>query len=220
MDPELSSGLTDLNFLSPDSTCYSFDHRANGYARGEGIGILVLKPLSKALGDNDTIRAIIRATGTNHNGRTPGLTQPSCEAQQKLIRDTYLAGGLDSRKTMFVEAHGTGTSLGDPLEASAIGSAFEDKGRCQPLFVGAVKTNIGHLEGASGIAGVIKAVLVLEKAVIPPNIWFEHVNPQIDMGKLKIKVRYLGCVTVEILIRTSSLWSKLSGLRRVYAGAL
>ena len=188
MDPELSTALSELNFLSPDSTCYSFDHRANGYARGEGVGVLVLKPLSRALVECDTVRAVIRASGTNHNGRTPGLTQPSCEAQQKLIKDTYLAGGLDFKKTMFVEAHGTGTPLGDPLEAAAIGSAFQDDARLQPLFVGAVKTNIGHLEGASGLAGVIKAVLILEKAVIPPNIWFEQVNAQIDMEKLKIKV--------------------------------
>ena len=190
MDPELSTGLSELNFLSPDSKCYSFDQRANGYARGEGIGVLVLKPLSKALADNDTVRAVIRATGSSHNGRTPGLTQPSCEAQQNLIKDTYLAGGLDSAKTMFVEAHGTGTELGDPLEAAAIGFAFENKARLQPVFVGAVKTNIGHLEGASGIAGVIKTVLVLEKAVIPPNIWFEQVNTMIDAEKLKIKVCY------------------------------
>lgn len=188
MDPELSTALSELNFLSPDSTCYSFDHRANGYARGEGVGVLVLKPLSKALVERDTIRAVIRATGTNHNGRTPGLTQPSYEAQKNLILETYRAGGLDLRTTMFVEAHGTGTSLGDPLEAAAIGSAFQDDERLQPLLVGAVKTNIGHLEGASGIAGVIKAVLILEKAIIPPNIWFERVNTQIDMEKLNIKV--------------------------------
>lgn len=103
---------------------------------------------------------------------------------------------------MFVEAHGTGTSLGDPLEAAAIGSAFEDEARRQPLFVGAVKTNIGHLEGASGIAGVIKTVLVLEKAVIPPNICFEHVNPQIDVEKLKIKVSHLYSLRVEVLTKT------------------
>ena len=184
------SGLTDLNFLSPDSKCYSFDHRANGYSRGEGIGVVVIKPLSKALQDNDTIRAVIRATGSNQDGRTPGITQPSSKAQERLIRETYDAAGLDLSATRYFEAHGTGTAIGDPLEAGAIHSTFsESRTQDEPLYVGALKANIGHLEGASGIAGIIKTILVLEKGVIPPNIWFERPNPKIRLDKWNIKVR-------------------------------
>ncbi len=184
----------------------------------ESTGLALTSP---QLNCSDTVRAVIRATGSSHNGRTPGLTQPSCEAQQDLIKDTYLAGGLDSAKTMFVEAHGTGTELGDPLEAAAIGSAFENKARLQPVFVGAVKTNIGHLEGASGIAGVIKTVLVLEKAVIPPNIWFEQVNTRIDAEKLKIKVCYPYTSREQDCSSESSFpWSQRFGLPLVYVELL
>lgn len=182
-------GLSDLEFLSPDSKCYSFDHRANGYSRGEGFGIIIIKPLSKALEDGDTIRAVIRATGVNQDGRTPGITQPSCKAQEALIQETYKAGGLDMSKTRYFEAHGTGTPIGDSIEARAINSAFNNGRKLEePLYIGAVKSNIGHLEGASGIAGLIKAILVLEKGIIPPNIWFERPNSQIPLQKWNIKV--------------------------------
>ncbi|KAL8726146.1 MAG: hypothetical protein Q9166_006903 [cf. Caloplaca sp. 2 TL-2023] len=156
--------LSNLNFLSPESKCYSFDHRANGYSRGEGFGVVVIKLLSEALRDSNTIRAVIRATGSNQDGRTPGITQPSQQAQEKLIRDTYLSAGLDTRATGYFEAHGTGTSIGDPTEATAIGAVFKDgRTSVDALFVGAVKSNIGHLEGASGLAGVIKTIMILEK---------------------------------------------------------
>lgn len=107
----MSTPLTNLNFLSPDSRCYSFDHRANGYARGEGIGVAIIKRLSDALRDGDTIRAVVRASGANQDGRTPGITQPSQIAQQDLIQATYKAGGLDFRTTRYFEAHGTGTAI-------------------------------------------------------------------------------------------------------------
>ncbi|CAG8960790.1 hypothetical protein HYFRA_00002327, partial [Hymenoscyphus fraxineus] len=188
-NPDSMTELTDLNFLSKDSRCYSFDHRANGYSRGEGFGIVILKKLSDALRDGDTIRAVIRATGTNQDGRTPGITQPSSQAQQVLIRDTYAAGGLDMSLTRFFEAHGTGTPMGDPLEAKAIHSAFQESStKDQPLYVGAVKTNIGHCEGAAGVAGLIKAIMILEKGVIPPNTNFERPNPKILVDKWNIKV--------------------------------
>ncbi|KAF1828904.1 reducing type I polyketide synthase [Decorospora gaudefroyi] len=172
--------LTSLNFLGPDSISYSFDHRANGYARGEGFGVVVVKRLADALRDGNTIRAVVRATGVNQDGRTAGITQPSSKAQEALIRDTYARAGLDLKTTRFFEAHGTGTPIGDPLEASAIGAVFKhERSADEPLVVGAVKSNIGHLEGVSGIAGLIKSVLVLEHGIIPPNIWFEKVNPKI-----------------------------------------
>ncbi|KAH7138738.1 polyketide synthase [Dendryphion nanum] len=178
-DPAGTMNMDRLGFLSPDSKCYSFDHRANGYSRGEGVGAILIKPLSNALRDGNCIRAVIRATGSNQDGRTPGITQPSGSAQENLIRSTYFRAGLSMAKTRYFEAHGTGTAVGDPIEAKAIAGAFKEHHH-QPLYVGAVKSNIGHLGGASGISGLIKTVLVLERGVIPANIWFERVNPQID----------------------------------------
>ena len=150
---------------------------------------------------------MIRATGLNQDGRTPGISQPSQKLQEKLIRDTYSRAGLDMSLTRFFEAHGTGmyiqflvlegtlidlgTAVGDPIEATAIGESFR-KYRAieEPLYVGAVKSNIGHLEGASGIAGLIKTIMVLEKGVIPPNAGLETVNHRIDMKRLNICVRF------------------------------
>ncbi|KAF7953322.1 hypothetical protein EAE96_006533 [Botrytis aclada] len=173
--------LCNMGFLSPDSRCYSFDSRANGYARGEGVGVVIIKKLSDALKNNDTIRAVIRATGSNSDGHTPGITQPSREAQIRLMEETYIKAGLDPAKTRYFEAHGTGTPLGDPIEAGAIGSVFRKyRSTTEPLYIGALKSNIGHLEGGSGVAGLIKTVLVLEKGVIPPNANFERTNSNID----------------------------------------
>jgi acyl transferase domain-containing protein len=122
--------------LGPDSRSYSFDHRANGYARGEGIGVVVVKRLSDALNNHDVIRAVIRATGTNQDGRTPNLTSPSQQAQEELIRDTYRKAGLDPAATAFVEAHGTGTPVGDPIEANALGSVFcANRSPQDPLYM-------------------------------------------------------------------------------------
>ena len=180
--------LTNMGMISPDSRCYSFDDRANGYARGEGFGVLILKRLVDAVEDGDTIRAVIRSTGCNSDGRTPGITQPSKDAQETLIKETYAKAGLDLGQTRFFEAHGTGTAIGDPTEADAIGSAFAKyRSPDEPLYVGAVKSNIGHLEGASGVAGVIKAILALEKGVIPPNTNFERMNPRIDAPGLNLR---------------------------------
>ncbi|KAF2804409.1 reducing type I polyketide synthase [Mytilinidion resinicola] len=182
LSPELNIALSNMNFLSRDGKCYSFDHRASGYARGEGFAVLVLKPLSKALAAGDTIRALVRSTASNQDGHTSGgITQPSNDMQTQLIRSTYTKASLDMRETRFFEAHGTGTAVGDPIEARAIGESFREyRSDDQPLYVGAVKSNVGHLEGASGLAGVIKAVLALEKGVIPPNTNLEELNPGID----------------------------------------
>ncbi|KAF2822312.1 polyketide synthase-like protein [Ophiobolus disseminans] len=183
LNPDSSAQLSDLNFLSPDGVCHSFDKKANGYSRGEGFGTLVLKRLTQAIEDGDTIRGIIRSTGCNQDGRTPGITQPSSQSQERLIRETYQRAGLDLSQTRFFEAHGTGTPVGDPLEASAISRVFsEHRTKEDQLFVGAVKSNIGHLEGASGMAGVIKTLLALEQGVIPPNVYpetLETVTPKI-----------------------------------------
>jgi acyl transferase domain-containing protein len=181
--------LSNLQVLSPDSLCYSFDHRANGYSRGEGFAVVVLKKLSEALANNDTVRAVIRATSSNQDGRTPGITQPSRFSQATLIRETYEKAGLDFGTTRFFEAHGTGTQIGDTTEAAAIHSVFGTV-RCpdEPLIIGAVKSNIGHLEGASGLASIIKTVMVLEQGVIPPNINFDKVNPKIPAEEWNITV--------------------------------
>ncbi|KAI1778653.1 putative polyketide synthase [Hypoxylon cercidicola] len=185
--PEIFSILQNISFLSPDSKCYSFDHRANGYARGEGIAVVVLKRLSDAIDNGDTIRAIIRSTGCNEDGRTPGITQPSIQAQEQLIRETYKRSGLSLAHTRYVEAHGTGTSTGDLHEAQAIGSVFRQyRSPSEPMNIGAVKSNIGHLEGASGLAGLIKAVMVLEKGIMPPNANFEKLNNRIDAEYLRL----------------------------------
>ncbi|KAI1436832.1 putative polyketide synthase [Xylaria sp. CBS 124048] len=186
--PEFFIYLSNLNFLSPDSRCYSFDHRANGYARGEGIAVLVLKKVSDAIRDGNTIRAVIRSTSANEDGKTPGITQPSRVAQEKLIKRTYERAGLEMKHTRFFEAHGTGTQAGDPREAQAIGLAFrKHRAADDPIYVGSVKSNIGHLEGASGIAGVLKSVLILEQGVIPPTANFEKVNPKIDSDFLNLR---------------------------------
>jgi len=147
--------LSNGGFLSVDGKSYSFDVKANGYARGEGFGFVLLKPLDAAVRDGDVIRAVIRATGANQDGRTPSITQPSQQAQLDLLRDTYRVAGLDVADTDYVEAHGTGTPVGDPIEAAAIGQAFRDGRKSdRPLYVGSVKANIGHLEGASGMVSL------------------------------------------------------------------
>lgn len=134
--PDLMLALSSLNLLSPDNQCFAFDSRANGYARGEGFGVLVLKRLSDALRDNDLIRAVIRSTGSNQDGYTPGITQPSSDAQATLIRDRYKKAGLAMNETKFFEAHGTGTAIGDPIEANAIGEAFRyTRASNDPLYV-------------------------------------------------------------------------------------
>lgn len=185
----IMTSLSNLNFLSVDDRCYSFDHRANGYSRGEGFAVVVIKLFSDAIRDKDTIRAVIRATGANQDGKTQGITQPSGSAQQDLIHQTYASSNLDPGVTKFFEAHGTGTAIGDPTEARAISGVFKThRSPTDPLIIGAVKSNIGHLEGASGLASLIKTVQVLEKGVIPPNIWFEQANPEILVDDWNIKV--------------------------------
>ena len=188
-NPDILASMTDLGLLSPDGKSYSFDNRANGYSRGEGFAVVLIKPLEAALHDGDTIRAVIRATSMNQDGRTPGITQPNGDAQRALINQTYAKGGLDMRHTRFFEAHGTGTPLGDPIEARAINAAFGSyRSKEEPLYVGAVKANIGHLEGASGLAGLVKTVLALEKGLIPPNALFEKPNTSIPFHEWNIQV--------------------------------
>ena len=186
--PESMAPLAHLNFFSPDTRCYSFDHRANGYSRGEGFGVFILKKLSRALDDGDPIRAIIRASGSNENGRTAGgITKVNKDAQENLIRETYLNAGLDFESTRYAEAHGTGTE-GDVVETSAIGTVFQQhRSKQDPLYVGSVKANIGHLEGTSGIASLVKVILMLERGLIPKLANFEQLHPKIAAGKWHLR---------------------------------
>ena len=182
---------------------------------------MVIKRLSVALRDGDTIRAVIRNTGSNQDGRTPGITQPSEEAQIRLISRTYTQANIDMEPTRFFEAHGTGTPAGDPVEANAIGKAFRHcRSSSDPLYIGAVKANIGHLEGCSGLAGIIKALLVLERGIIPPIAAFESLNHQISSDELHLKVSvrpsfYLaGILNCNLQFpRNATPWPK-AGLRR------
>ncbi|KAI1029050.1 hypothetical protein LB504_012981 [Fusarium proliferatum] len=187
-NPDTIIPLTALGFLSPDGRCYSFDERANGYSRGEGFGMVVLKRLSDAIRDGDCIRAIVRGSSSNQDGNSPGITQPTRQAQVDLINAAYQSAGLSKTQTRFFEAHGTGTPVGDPIEASAISGAFSEyRSEQEPMVVGAVKTNIGHLEGSAGIAGLIKAIMVLEKGIIPPNMGFQTPNPKIPVHDWHLK---------------------------------
>lgn len=175
-------------FLGRDGRCYSFDHRAEGYARGEGAGTVVVKRLRDALRDGDVIRSVIRGTASNQDGRTAGIALPSATAQESLIRKVYKQSGLDFADTRMVESHGTGTAAGDPLEASAIAKVFApSRSPTEPMLVGAIKSVIGHMEGAAGIAGIIKGILILESGIIPPNQNFEKANPRIPMKKWNIE---------------------------------
>lgn len=176
-------------FLSPDGRCYTFDDRANGYARGEGVGCILLKPLHDALRDGDTVRAVIRNTGVNQDGRTSGITLPSRQAQETLIQNVYDKAGLSPLDTSYVECHGTGTPAGDPLETAAISRVFGlGRPHEKPLHIGSIKTNIGHLEGASGVAGIIKTTLMLENQTVLPNRNFRNANKQIPLYDWKLNV--------------------------------
>ncbi|KAK2797957.1 polyketide synthase [Onygenales sp. PD_10] len=209
LEPGIYQMLRNLQMISPDSTSKSFDSKANGFARGEGVLSFVLKPVSAAIQDGDMIRAVVRGVASNQDGRTPALSQPNPIAQEKLIRFVYSQAGLGMEQTRYVEAHGTGTPVGDPIEMKAIGKAFRDtRSAEEPLYVGSIKSNIGHLEGASGLAGVLKSIrksgsgvllplvrltsdsstVILEKGVIPPNALFNELNPTIDAKFLRVEV--------------------------------
>ncbi|OBI99922.1 polyketide synthase [Mycobacterium alsense] len=175
--------------LAADGRCKTFDASANGYARSEGCGILVLKRLSDAERDGDQICAVIRGSAVNQDGASSGLTVPNGGAQQRLIASTLARAGVEGRDVDYLEAHGTGTSLGDPIEvqaAAAVYGAGRDSNR--PLLIGSVKTNIGHLESAAGIAGLIKVVLSLQHEVLPQNLHFENPSPNIPWDSLPVRV--------------------------------
>jgi microcystin synthetase protein McyD len=189
LSPALSINFSQAGMLSPDGRCQTFDRSANGFVRSEGCGVIVLKRLSTALADGDNILAVIRGSAVNQDGRTSGLTAPNGPAQQAVIRQALANAKVKPSEVDYIEAHGTGTSLGDPIEVGAIGGVFaSDRQDSQPLIIGSVKTNIGHLEAAAGIAGLIKVVLSLQHQEIPANLHFHEPNPYIDWHQLAVKV--------------------------------
>ncbi|WP_226000285.1 non-ribosomal peptide synthetase/type I polyketide synthase [Paenibacillus sp. BJ-4] len=187
--PQLYISLSKAKMLSPTGRCHTFDSTADGYVRGEGCAVIVLKKLSDAQAAKDNILAVIRGSAANQDGRTNGLTAPSKAAQTSVIREALCNAGVLPNEVQYVEAHGTGTVLGDPIEIHALADAFcEERNAENTLFVGSVKTNIGHLESAAGIAGLLKTVLSLQNRSIPKNLHFYQPNPYIDWNSLPIKV--------------------------------
>ena len=189
LSPLVTTALCRLKALSTDGRCKTFDAAANGYGRGEGCGIVVLKRLSKATKDGDRILAIIRGSAVNHDGASSGITVPNKLAQETLIHQALKNAKVEPSQVSYVEAHGTGTSLGDPIEVRALDTVFgKGHSKNNPLMIGSVKTNIGHLEAAAGIAGLMKVVLQLQNKEIAPHLHFQNPNPYISWEHLPVMV--------------------------------
>ncbi|MBS0638058.1 MAG: polyketide synthase dehydratase domain-containing protein, partial [Verrucomicrobia bacterium] len=185
--PESTINFCKSNMLAEDGRCKTFDAAANGYVRGEGCGIVVLKKLKDALRDNNPVLAVIRATAVNQDGASTGLTVPNVQAQELLINKALRRANLEAREIDYVEAHGTGTSLGDPIEVKGIVATY-GQNRNKPLIIGSAKTNIGHTEAAAGVAGLIKCTLALKYGEIPKHLHFHKLNPFITMDETQVKV--------------------------------
>jgi len=187
LNPDIHMGFCAANALAPDGHCKTFDARGDGYVRGEGCGMIVLKRLSDALADKNPIIAVIRSSAINQDGPRSGLTVPSKEAQASLIRSALTKAHLEPDSIDLIEAHGTGTPLGDPIEIGALSSVFAGR-KDKPFYVGSVKTNCGHLEGAAGVIGVIKMALALQRGMIPAHLNFEKLNPHISLDALQVQI--------------------------------
>jgi malonyl CoA-acyl carrier protein transacylase len=189
LSPEVHINFSKARMMAPDGRCKTFDSHADGFVRGEGCGILVLKRLSDATADGDNILAVIRGSAVNQDGHSGGLTVPNGKAQQAVIRQALAIAGVAGNEISYVEAHGTGTALGDPIEAHALVTVL-GPGRTadNPLVLGSVKTNIGHLESAAGVAGMIKLVLSLQQETIPQHLHFRELNPRIDWGGVPVEI--------------------------------
>ena len=185
ISPKVSLNFTKAKMLSPDGRCRTFDEGANGFVRSEGCGIVVLKRLSDAIASKDNIRAVLLGSATNQDGRTSSITTPSSLSQQAVIQQALVNSKVEARQVSYLETHGTGTSLGDAIELEALSKIFKDN---QELILGAVKTNIGHLESAAGIASLIKTVLALEHKSIPCNLHLSQPNGKVDWQDLPFKL--------------------------------
>ncbi|KAF2715992.1 hypothetical protein K431DRAFT_316867 [Polychaeton citri CBS 116435] len=204
LSPDLTMWFSNVHFLAADGRSKPFDTGADGYGRGEGFGFVVLKPMSTAIRDGDCVRAVIRGTGSNQDGRTTGITLPSGQAQAELIESTYAKSGLDMSTTRYFEAHGTGTAAGDPIEMGAIASCFDrHRSESEPLYIGSAKACIGHLEGAAGLAGILRTVCILESGQIPQNPHFAEFSSG------------LGFSTTKLCVAKSTISWPSAGLRRV-----
>ncbi|MGW0551532.1 SDR family NAD(P)-dependent oxidoreductase [Streptomyces altiplanensis] len=187
LDPHVYSGFSDASMLSPTGRCRAFSADADGYVRAEGGGLLLLKPLPQALVDGDRVHAVIVAGGTNNDGRTAGLALPNGKAQRLLLEQVYGDAGISPDRLVYLEAHGTGTPVGDPIECTAIGEALARHRTAGPLLIGSVKSNMGHLEAGSGVAGLLKALLTLRLRTVPATLHARQLNPAIDFDQLQLR---------------------------------
>ncbi|MGB3441616.1 MAG: beta-ketoacyl synthase N-terminal-like domain-containing protein, partial [Actinophytocola sp.] len=186
--PRVTDALRELGVLSPTGACHTFDARADGYVRGEGGGMVLLKPLTDAVADGDRVYCVIRGGATNNDGGGESLTAPSQAGQEEVLRAAYDAAGVAPSEVDYVELHGTGTPVGDPVEAAALGAVLGAARAGAPLPVGSAKTNVGHLEGAAGIVGLLKGVLALAHGAVPPSLNFATPNPRIPLAELGLAV--------------------------------
>lgn len=187
--PDGFIGFSQAGMLSPDGKCQAFAAEANGFVRGEGAGMVLMKRLSEAIADGDPIHGVILGSSLNQDGHTNGISLPSPEAQAELVRDACADAGIKPTQVGFVEAHGTGTAVGDPIEATALAEALcPDRAENAPLPIGSVKTNMGHLETAAGVVGLIKALLVIKHKQIPASLHFKNPSTHIDFNALKLRV--------------------------------
>jgi acyl transferase domain-containing protein/acyl carrier protein len=186
--PDITVALSKSHMMAPDGRCKAFDASANGFVRGEGCGVIVLKRLSDARADGDTVLAVIRGSAMNQDGRSSGITAPNGASQRQVIRAALAAARVAPADVGYIESHGTGTSLGDPIEAHALAAEFSERGADNPLTIGSVKANIGHLEASAGVAGLIKVVLSLQHGRIPTQLHFHEMNPHIEWGSTSVDI--------------------------------
>ncbi|HXC24936.1 MAG TPA: beta-ketoacyl synthase N-terminal-like domain-containing protein, partial [Gemmatimonadaceae bacterium] len=189
LSPKITISFSKSHMMAADGRCKTFDSRADGFVRGEGAGVVVLKRLSDAVADGDHILALIRGSGVNQDGKSSGLTVPNRQAQEAVIRQALAAGRVEPLDVNYVEAHGTGTALGDPIEAHALAAVLgPGRGADNPLIISSVKTNTGHLESAAGVAGLIKVILALRAERIPPHLHMQALNPHIRWGDVPVVI--------------------------------
>ncbi|MGH3971697.1 MAG: type I polyketide synthase, partial [Mycobacterium sp.] len=192
LSPENNIACSRWGMLAPDGQCKTFDAAANGYVRSEGCGAVVLKRLSDALRDGDSVWAVVRGSAVNQDGPSSGQTVPNGPAQQAVLRQALAASRLQPSDIDYIEAHGTGTALGDPIELDALSQIFGERNGSVPLVLGSVKTNLGHLESAAGIAGFIKTVLSLDYGYIPPHLNFTELTPNASAGASRFTIAAKG----------------------------
>lgn len=186
--PEITMTLSKAHMMAADGRCKAFDAAANGFVRAEGCGMVVLKRLSDAVADGDNILAVIAGSAVNQDGRSSGLTAPNGPSQEAVIRDALQNANVASESVDYIESHGTGTELGDPIEARALANVFGQRPSDSPLYVGSVKTNLGHMESAAGIGGLIKVVLSLAREKIPSHLHYKNLNPHIDWSQAQLRI--------------------------------